>query len=698
MRSHVPLLGLCCAALFVPLCVPLFTGRVFAYDDLAAFHLPLRHLYREALRAGDSILWSPALFSGAYLFGEGQAGMAHPFHWLLYRLLPLGAAFNVELVSSYVAALAGMFVLLRRRVPADAALFGAMVFAFSGFNLLHLSQMNAVAVVAHLPWVLAATHALLTSATRRARAAAFAGVAVLLASQLLLGYPQYVWLTLFADGCFALWLLKGGAPLSRCVWLVVAVMLGVCVGGVQLLPTLDVLRHSVRAVTTLEFRLSYSISPLNLVQLWSPYAFTSVGHDVGVYDGAFCTVALAWLVVRWPALKREGLTLALLAFAVLTLLLALGPYGGLYPWLARVPGLASFRAPARYVVLVHLALAGIGALVFEDLADIVQRRECIEVRRFWPLAVPIVLSLATGVAAAALAHAPWAAAHELSLSGAARAGAGSALVVATTLLLLMAGRGVRWAVPALAVLVAFDLGLWGYRYSWRIAPPQTIDEIRSMLALPDAARPGDYLLPIPAQGKTNLPVLRGFRLSAGYLGLQPRATLDPDDPLAQRVAGVSWRVAEAGWIRVPDTMPRARLVSDVRSSDRVAGDIRRIDIARVALADRSVEGLSGAPGQTRVLSDRPGRIVVQTTAPGRQLLVLTERFHEGWRATDGDRESPTLRAYGDYIACTVEAGTRRVTFTFDPTSARNGLWLTIVGLALTAVSTWWLGRDVQRAA
>jgi hypothetical protein len=44
-----------------------------------------------------------------------------------------------------------------------------MLFAFSGFNLLHLSQMNAVAVVAHLPWVLAATHALLTSGTRGAR-------------------------------------------------------------------------------------------------------------------------------------------------------------------------------------------------------------------------------------------------------------------------------------------------------------------------------------------------------------------------------------------------------------------------------------------------------------------------------------------------------------------------------------------------
>jgi len=72
--------------------------------------------------------------------------------------------------------------------------------------------------------------------------------------------------------------------------------------------------------------------------------------------------------------------------------------------------------------------------------------------------------------------------------------------------------------------------------------------------------------------------------------------------------------------------------------------------------------------------------------------VLTERFHEGWRARDGEREYPVLRVYGDYVGCVIDAGTHRVTFTFAPASARIGLWLTIAGLAGTAVSTWCLWR------
>ena len=49
----------CSAVLFVPLALPLLMGRVFIYNDLTWFHLPMRYLYQQALRSGDSILWTP---------------------------------------------------------------------------------------------------------------------------------------------------------------------------------------------------------------------------------------------------------------------------------------------------------------------------------------------------------------------------------------------------------------------------------------------------------------------------------------------------------------------------------------------------------------------------------------------------------------------------------------------------------------
>ena len=147
---------------------PLLFGRVHVGDDLGNLHLPVRSVYQEALRAGQSVLWSPHLYGGMYLHGEGQAGMYHPLHLLLYRFLPLSWAFTLEFVLSYVLMFPGMYLFLRRlELPHPAALFGAMVFTFSGFNLLHFMHLNAIAVVAHIPWLLLGIDVLLRSTDRR---------------------------------------------------------------------------------------------------------------------------------------------------------------------------------------------------------------------------------------------------------------------------------------------------------------------------------------------------------------------------------------------------------------------------------------------------------------------------------------------------------------------------------------------------
>ena len=176
------LVGACSLTLLAPLFGPALAGRVFVYNDLSWFHLPIRHLYQQALQSGDSVLWTPSIFAGLYLHGEGQGGLFHPFHQILYRLLPLGAAFNLELIANYPAAFAGTCWLLRRlRFSWAAALFGAMLFAFSGFNLLHHHHVNMVAIVAHMPWLLAAADVLIVEDRRRARTLAFAAIAVVLA-------------------------------------------------------------------------------------------------------------------------------------------------------------------------------------------------------------------------------------------------------------------------------------------------------------------------------------------------------------------------------------------------------------------------------------------------------------------------------------------------------------------------------------
>jgi hypothetical protein len=142
-------------------------------------------------------------------------------------------------------------------------------------------------------------------------------------------------------------------------------------------------------------------------------------------------------------------------------------------------------------------------------------------------------------------------------------------------------------------------------------------------------------------------------------------------------------------------MPRARLLTEARESHAVAADVHAIDVARVALVGRTVDALSGTPGMARVISDRPGSILVETNAEGRQLLVLSERFHDGWRATEDGRDREAIPVYGDFLGCVVDAGRHQVAFRFAPASARNGLLLTLTGLLMSMVATavvWSVGK------
>ena len=720
--------------LFLPLTVPLLTWRVFPFGDLSAFHVPMRFIYREALRAGDTFLWTPWLESGLYVHAEGQTGMAHPLHLVAYRVLPLTIAINLEMLGVYVFALTGMWLLLRRLgIRSEAAFGGALTFAFGGFMLPHLNHLNAIGVAAHIPWIVLAADSLIGSsfhltslrqgygsppkhyarrrkaeatsssgatnsarATGASRALGFAGVALLLGSQVLLGFPQIVWMTALIVGWFILFRLVTGTPMTRVLPLACALILGLMIGGAQLLPTLDAARESFRSATVIPFRSSFSLHPINLLQLFSPYALRDgiyapsaeewFPHEFGLYDSALATISVAWILTRLRTLPRRDLAIAFLGLAALGLVLALGRYGGVYPMLARLPILSSFRAPTRHVLVVHLALAGLVALTLEDL---LQRTTWLPPVRIWPVVVPAALSAAA--TAAALAGSAWASAHGVPTGPPWRAIGGLLFAVLTAWVFIRGARGAAHAVALLIMVAAVDLACWGlpYAYAYRPAP---IGKIVPSGGLPPGPRRGDLVHPQVVLDDMNKYALWGLRTQLAYLGLARSSVLDPEALVTQRLAGVKWRWTPAAWAAVDGAMPRVRLVPQWRVSQDIRGDLTRIDIGRTALVDASPGGADAPAGTARLLDDRPGRLRIETAAPSAQLLVVAERYHEGWIAQVDGVASPTRRVYGDYLGCVTPSGVHRVDFVFAPQSARHGLWLTLAGLALTIIGARFAGR------
>lgn len=687
--------------LLAALAGPFLTGRIYTHDDLGALHLPLRAFYAVCLAQGDRFDWLPHLFNGFYLAGEGQAGTYHPLHLVLYRWLPFETAFGLDCLWSYPWLLLGSYLLLQRRLRRrDAALYGALIFTFSGFNLLHFAHQNAIAVVAHIPWLLWAIDVALRDANRRHVRLAWVAVALLTGSQLLLGYPQYIWFSLLAEGTYAAWLLTHATgPWRGLARWTLAKLLGLAIGGVQLLPTVDALTRSARSTADADFAAWGSLAPLNVLQFVAPYLSSTrvIGentHELGLYIGAAPLMLVVWLLIprgQPGRMRRFGWGAA--ACALVALLLAFGEYGFLHRLQASLPLVGSFRFPCRAIVLVHLALAVAAACAWLDLTRRAERRIITPWMSLWPLGAAVAVSLLVALVAPRSWPPEYRAAWWL-------AAAGPLLVGVAALLVAAAARHVRGASVALVLFTALDLGLYGMSYG--VYPHAvTLDEYVAALDLPPGKGRDRFAGDLSRFDQSTLrlgneALLAGRRRVDGYLGLEPLRRLDYRTPAALRLSGARWARRspqlddQAGlirydrqWYAVAAPLPRARLVSKARVTPDLSTALATTPLESTALVDAPLQLDATRPGTAEVIVDRPGHIELAVESPGRQLLVLAESYHPGWRARIGANPIEVIPVNGDFLGCVVPPGRHRIVYQFQPRSLWYGGWLTLCGLAAT---------------
>lgn len=686
--------ALSAALLWIVMAWPAVQGRLHVVGDLGGYHLPMRMVFADSLARGEQPYWTNRIFCGYYLHGEGQVGMLHPWHQLLYRALPLAAAFEIELLISYPLLLVGVWLWFRRLgLPSAASLFGAVVFTYSGYALLHLNHMNLVAVLAHLPWMLLAIDVALrsTNGTHVWLAAGAAGL--LLASQVLLGHPQSVWLGGLLVAGYVLWLYRSWASRWRPLLVGVSLVLGLLMGAAQWWPTWDALAGSQREAATAADRAVGSLHPINLLQGVAPYALAdrvwtddprNAGtHELSCYAGALVPALCVWLLMcRGIAPDRRRLLIAAAVLAAGGLLLALGKYSGpINAALQRVPIVGSFRVPARGVMFVYLGAALASAVA---LAELTERVAAGKLARWPRLAWFAVVPIASGLALVALALVPAPVTSALSGPEAAvppgrslwwTGGlAGVVLSVVAVALTVAAARGELWALLAIPVFAVIDLGIYGESYNSGAQPPLSLAEIAALA--PPCPNDPQWRV-VTSQPRSNLPVLRGGRTAFGYAGLIPRRRL-LDNPLllsehadlVRRLVAGQWYLNGHQLIELPAAIPRVRLLSmwhvsgegeaqasNQRATDLIANDpsvTLQLDAppasagttandaagtaASTAAGDSTADRKQGrlAPlgfaGRVAVVLDQPGNLVVEINSSVPQFLVLSESWHAGWRA------------------------------------------------------------------
>ena len=422
----VGVLALLCAAFFWnALWLP--ADRIIMGDDLTNMFLHWLRFAASSIQQGQPPLWNPFLFSGLPFVANPQPALFYPPTWLAL-LMPATKALDMIAVLHLWLAGVGMYAWLRsEKASAAGALFGAVVFAFSGYFFVRVrgGHIGVVTTGAWLPLVLWVYRRVVKSHSWKL--AIVGGLPVGLS--ILAGHTAsfiYVALTLVAYAAFCTWecwrekrptlhspsstlhslfstLHSLSLPL---IWVGMMLFVGLALAAVQLLPMAELAMRSTRqAVSGYDFAARFSWPPGYLLTLLAPNFFGEPTHTGywgdGIYDEFIFYIGVLPLLLTLLGLRlRHRLTPFLAALGLGALLLAFGEYGSLHPLFYRfVPLFRVARAPARAGFLFTLAGAALAGLMVTVLQSSAEDEDGEQTRLLKPLRWSLVLTVTGGTLA-----------------------------------------------------------------------------------------------------------------------------------------------------------------------------------------------------------------------------------------------------------------------------------------------------------
>ncbi|MBV9598178.1 MAG: YfhO family protein [Chloroflexi bacterium] len=294
-----------------------------------------------------------------------QVGAWYPLNWPFFLAGITSRSIGGELLVSGLVASAGAYFLARRLVQHETAAVGAALFyTLSGWFAAHAQHVGMVASAAWLPWLIVGLLRFAeTPHVRRLVELALVGAAIALPGSFPIALYTFSFVGIWA-ACEAIAQRSWRCARRLGLGLLAAVGWGGLLSAVMIVPGLELASQSVRAdlraLDLPDIGYFHASALLTLVDpnyyglLSGPY--TGPGDSTQHYF--YAGILLAPLVVLGAGQRRVLRTAAALGLPFLWY--ALGPRGGLFEVMGRLPGFRSVELPMHGWFLPALGLALLG--------------------------------------------------------------------------------------------------------------------------------------------------------------------------------------------------------------------------------------------------------------------------------------------------------------------------------------------------
>jgi len=713
--------------------------QVLSGLDVRTLFYPWAQTAREGILVGGLPLWDAAQFSGYPFLSNPQVGVFYPPMWLVFAM-PANVGLSWYVVLHLWLASFGM-LLLARRLGANWLWAGlsSIAYGFNGYFAARIfaGHIGVIATDTWTPWLLLVT---LWAYQRSTVWSAVIGGCVF-ALALLAGHVTSLVYVALIWAAFGLYIAvfpiePDNQKITRRLLLVlrqilVIVVVGILIAGVQIAPLIELSARSVRASTDYAFASSFSMPPNHLITMFVPDYFgepTSAGYwSVPNFEELTYYTGVLPLIGLMLALRKPGrLTWLWIGLSVFGLLLALGSYGFLHRLIYDlVPPFRVTRAPGRaayvFVFCISLVLALAGQR-WEDIRDGVTLSELMRVALPAGAALAVIGLAVTGALFTSQHPSDTSGRLWLQMNGYARFLILWSVCSALVWLYFLteaeqANRRVALSGLIVFVIIA-DLWMFGAKFVQlgSAEPVAFWQEAKSIIGDTDqrvlpwglsifeqnGARQvglnsvfGYNALEVAsyqefaAEGDPRSPVYDV--LNVGYV-----VTGGPLDEFTDGEQGLEL-VEQTGsvWVyRRQSPLGTARIVYDVIVEPDPAPAKRLLlnesfDASETAIVltqpGCDISGGSSGSASAAVADKRDGYWLIETQSDVDGLLVISETAYPGWQVTvDGQHAAPII-AYSTLKAVCVPEGSHTVEWRYRPASLRVGIGMSIIGLSLLIV-------------
>jgi Bacterial membrane protein YfhO len=362
----------------------------FYFHDLQYLFYPRFKLAFETILSGEFPWWNPWNFAGVPLFADSQASILYPPS-ALFLILEPAYALNIFILFHISWAALGMLLFGRGVGFRDAAsILMAVSFSLSGFMMGHLIHPSLIAGASWVPWSLL----ILTNSLRSHTKTSFVAFVIALVMQILTGHPQIPIYTAIALFFYGLYLSATREKIKFIYRYCLAYLCALLICAPQLLPLLEALKFSNRAVTSsFEFYSAMSLDLSILKMLVYPFSFGTFGFnpfheahayfqdqhvllaEFSIYAGlltlllGFCGLVLViWnILIRKTLFEDFKIEHAFIAILLIGLFVSFAKFTGAAELFNLLPVLNRLRDPSRASLFIIAAICFFAAYFVNSL-------------------------------------------------------------------------------------------------------------------------------------------------------------------------------------------------------------------------------------------------------------------------------------------------------------------------------------------